>query len=106
MGNMPTVAGSFFKAVFCAAVAIFFYYHAQEVATVERTLIGGEEIRIGVDVDDDRVLEERGRARKKALPYYAGALVSGLLAFGFVRKSRRIHEKNKRRYAHDFTRPY
>ncbi len=105
---MPNPGVIFLKAVMLFAVTAVLFQYAQQVGTVEVTVLaGGRMTRMAVQAHDPNDRDELDSARKKARPFYAGAILLGLIGLSLVHKSLRVGRKQREaRRPHVPSQPY
>jgi hypothetical protein len=93
---MPNPGSIFLKAVLAVALSVLLFQVAEQVRTVEVTLLAdGTMSRVEVSADDPAYRDEVDRAHKKAMPVYGLSVVSGLVGLAMIRKSFRVYRKTR-----------
>ena len=93
---MPNPSTILLKAIFCFAVAVVLFQFAQQVGTVEVTVIAQGAMTQRAVADDDPVYgSELELARKRAMWVYALAGFCVLIGVFMVRKSVRVRRKQR-----------
>jgi hypothetical protein len=91
---MPNPGSIFLKAMLAIALSVVLFQFAQQVRSVEVTLLAdGAMSRVEVGTDDPAYRDEVDRAHKKAMPLYGLSAIVGLVGLAMIRKSFRVYRK-------------
>ena len=86
----------FLKAIVALGVAVLVFQYADQVKTVEVTMVTDAGIQaVPVRADDPIYRDEIATAQNKALPFYGIAIIAGVIGLTMLHSSYRIYTRTR-----------